>query len=271
MDHPSHKVPRDSMTMVQVADRLAKFLTPQSLIVEWSTSFCDYRYLFKALRAIGRETMMPPKRHVFRLNIAWRLALSSFKLFLRLSDLYRMLFPDDISLADQAHRAEPDVRMMYNLVVAYFRGTLKPAFRSKITQYLSQRQQKVPLMENTLSPALAGFIEQIDLVDSTESQFRKQILKSAGSHENKDLKEFVATGTDQLYMDAKIRGDQGIALEGNKDIEHDVDIEDDDNTGEDDNMEYYDNMEDYDEIVNGYSCDDEDIYEDENEDVDMEL
>jgi hypothetical protein len=68
-------------------------------MVEWSTSFCDYRYLFKALRAIGRETMMP-KRHVFRLNIAWRLALSSFKLFLRLSDLYRMLFPDDISLAD---------------------------------------------------------------------------------------------------------------------------------------------------------------------------
>lgn len=72
-------------------------------------------------------------------------------------------------------------------------------------------------------------------------------------------------------MDVKIRGDQGIALEGNKDIEHDVNIEDDDNTGEDDDMGYYDNMEDYDKIENGYGCDDEDIYEDENKDVDMEL
>ena len=69
-------------------------------------------------------------------------------------------------------------------------------FRSKITQYLSRQQQKVPLMENTLYPALADFIEEIDLVDSTESQFRKQMLKSARSHENKDLKEFATTGTD---------------------------------------------------------------------------
>ena len=51
-------------------------------------------------------------------------------------------------------------------------------------------------MENTLYPALADFIEEIDLVDSTESQFRKQMLKSARSHENKDLKEFATTGTD---------------------------------------------------------------------------
>ena len=46
-------------------------------------------------------------------------------------------------------------------------------------------------------------------------------------------------------MDVKIWGNQGIALEGNKDIEHDVDMEDDD-------IEYYDNMEDYDEIENSY-------------------
>jgi hypothetical protein len=55
-----------------------------------------------------------------------------------------------------------------------------------------------------------------------------------------------------------MQGDQGIALEGNKDIEHDVDIEDDD-------------MEDYNEIENVYSCNHKDIYEDENKDVDIEL
>jgi hypothetical protein len=75
---------------------------------------------------------------------------------------------------------------------------------------------KDPPLENTLSPVLAGFIEQIDLVDSTESQFRKQMLKSARSHENKDLKEFITTGPDQLYMDVKTRGGQDIALEGSK-------------------------------------------------------
>jgi hypothetical protein len=35
-------------------------------------------------------------------------------------------------------------------------------------------------------------------------------------------------------------------------------------------MEYYDNIEDYDEIENTYGCGDEDIYEGENENVNME-
>jgi hypothetical protein len=96
------------------------------------------------------------------------------------------------------------------------------------------------------------------------------MLKSARSHENKNLKEFITTGPDQLYMDVKIRGGQGIAFEGSKDIEHNVDIEVDDNMWEDDDMEYYDNIEDYDEIENTYGCGDKNIYEDENKDVDME-
>lgn len=42
-------------------------------------------------------------------------------------------------------------------------------------------------------------------------------------------------------MDVKIRGNQGKALQCNKDVEHDVDIEDND-------TEYYNNIKDYGEI-----------------------
>lgn len=42
-----------------------------------------------------------------------------------------------------AHRTEPDVRMMYELAVAYFRGTLQPAQRTQITHYMTLTCNKV--------------------------------------------------------------------------------------------------------------------------------
>jgi hypothetical protein len=41
-----------------------------------------------------------------------------------------------------AHRAEPDVQMMYELAVTYFRGTLQPAHRSLITSYITLKCNK---------------------------------------------------------------------------------------------------------------------------------
>jgi hypothetical protein len=38
----SDQHPQNATTMAQVADRLAEYLTPESLWVEWSQGFCDY-------------------------------------------------------------------------------------------------------------------------------------------------------------------------------------------------------------------------------------
>lgn len=80
---------------------------------------------------------MPLISNVFQLNLAWRFALTGFNVSCRLSVLYRMMGRYGAELSALAHRAEPDVRMMYELAVTYFRGTLQPAHRSLITSYMT--------------------------------------------------------------------------------------------------------------------------------------
>jgi len=81
---------------------------------------------------------MPPRTQVFKPNFAWRLALAEFPRAYGLSHLYQILVPEDQALPRLAHRAEPDVKMLFILTRLYFEGTLKPATRQKITSYLSQ-------------------------------------------------------------------------------------------------------------------------------------
>jgi hypothetical protein len=133
---PSDQHPQNAMTMAQVANRLSEFLNPESLLVEWSMSFCDYSRIHKGLQKLGKASILPPIANVFRPNFAWRFALTGFDVSLRLSVLYRMIGRYSTVLPDLAHRAEPDVLMMYELVVTYFQGTLQPAQRTQITHYL---------------------------------------------------------------------------------------------------------------------------------------
>lgn len=79
---------------------------------------------------------MPHISNVFRLNFAWRLALASFDISCNLSMIYRMTGKYNPELPSLAQRAEPDVRMMYELAITYFRGTLQPAQRTQITHYM---------------------------------------------------------------------------------------------------------------------------------------
>jgi len=82
---------------------------------------------------------MPPRTQVFKPNFAWRLALAEFPRACGLLHLYQILVPEDQALPRlAAHRAEPDVKMLFILTRLYFEGTLKPATRQKITSYLSQ-------------------------------------------------------------------------------------------------------------------------------------
>lgn len=76
---------------------------------------------------------MPPRRQVFRPYLAWRLALAEFPLVYGLSYLYQILVPQDRPLALLAHRAGPDLQMLYTLTKLCFEGTFKPATRQKIT------------------------------------------------------------------------------------------------------------------------------------------
>lgn len=73
------------MTVAQVADRLAEYLTPESLWGEWSEGFCDYSRVLQALKEFGRASIMPPISNVFQLNLAWRFALTGFDVSCRLS------------------------------------------------------------------------------------------------------------------------------------------------------------------------------------------
>ncbi len=78
----SDQHPQNAMTMAQVADRLVEYLNPGSLWVEWSQGFCDYSRVLQALKKLGRASMMPLISNVFRLNLAWRCALTGLNVFI---------------------------------------------------------------------------------------------------------------------------------------------------------------------------------------------
>lgn len=116
-----------------MTDRLSIHVGPQTHLVEWPNDKFDYDHFYHALRQNGREYLMPPRRQVFRPYLAWRLALAEFPLVYGLSYLYQILVPQDRPLALLAHRAGPDLQMLYTLTKLCFEGTFKPATRQKIT------------------------------------------------------------------------------------------------------------------------------------------
>jgi hypothetical protein len=184
---PSCEAPRGALTIGQVAEQLSEYFTPQCFLVEWSTNFCDYRHLFKALKSVGKEKIMPPVQNVFRPPFAWRLALQDFKISMRLSDIYRLLCHDNDTLSELAHRAEPDVRMMYKLVVLYFEGTLRPAHRTKITQYLIRAEHGVCARNTTGLSKPASILEKLGHYDIVPQHHEKSFRGLV--EEAEDLKE----------------------------------------------------------------------------------
>jgi hypothetical protein len=231
---PSDRYPQNAMTMAHVADRLLEYLTPQSLWVEWSTNLCDYARVFQALKKLGRAWIMPPISNVFRLNLAWRFGLTDFDVSCRLSVLYRMIGRYGTELSSLAHRAEPDVRMMYELAVTYFRGTLQPAQRTQITHYMtftckddftkrSSRPQRISSRLNGL-----GHKNKEDLKSSDED---RQMNGHREVDANFNEEEQLATEEWRLTMA------QGLAIQDDKDLEVEVDLE------------YYDDCNAYDEMM----------------------
>ena len=126
-------------TWDEVADRLSIHFGPQTHLVEWSNGKFDSDHLYHALRQIGREYLMPPRRQVFRLYLAWRLALADFPLIYGLSYLYQILVPQDRPLALLAHRAGPDVQILYTLTKPYFEGVPSSQRHAKRLQVISSQ------------------------------------------------------------------------------------------------------------------------------------
>jgi hypothetical protein len=200
---PSNKRAGNALTMAQVADRLSEYLTPNSLLVEWSASFCNYRHLSAGLKSIGKDSIMPPIQNIFRPNFAWRLALANFKVSFCLSDLYRMLYNnDDVSLAKFAHRAEPDVQMMYKLVATYFKGTLIP--REQITRYLNRRVAGAYAIEKTVQIQTWNLLESLGHRDVAtcyvvESNRRSLLSMPIKDFNAQDIKSGYHNEDEQLY------------------------------------------------------------------------
>ena len=78
---------------------------------------------------------------------AWRSALVGMSLSFHLSILHGLVVPFDSHLIQQAHRAEPDVRMTISLMIAYFKGTLKPLEPTGIRKYFKVSKRLVVVEE----------------------------------------------------------------------------------------------------------------------------
>jgi len=84
--------------------------------MEWSINFCDYSMLKLVLQSVHKPDLLPQRTQVLRMNYAWQAVLPPFRLSYAQGHMHRIIFPDDEDLPTQAHRAEPDVRMLINLM-----------------------------------------------------------------------------------------------------------------------------------------------------------
>lgn len=111
------------MTMKQIAETLInKGFGPESILVEWSFSRCDYWMLFRLFEQIGLEHVMPPKFNSWLLLFDWKDVVQKSKAALdcRLSVLFLVLQPADVWVVRQAHRAGPDTLMLLKMTQLYF-------------------------------------------------------------------------------------------------------------------------------------------------------
>ena len=119
------------MDLCEVADTLARAgVNRQYYSMEQSVNFFDHDTLYFNLREIGRQHVIPQRKHVLRLYMAWKLAYRNFPgLKYSLSYMHRLLCPEDTELASRAHEEDADEEMLYKQAGMYFKGTrtkLKP-------------------------------------------------------------------------------------------------------------------------------------------------
>lgn len=136
---PPSDEPTPGKTIEEVANKLKeyKFGTDVYMIV-WSSSFCDWTILYKSLKQIRGEGLMPPRTNVLRVNKALKTALREFKLYYSLSDIYRLLLPDDRELPLLAHTAGPDVLMTQKITNIYFQFTRQLLPLASVWHYLEK-------------------------------------------------------------------------------------------------------------------------------------
>lgn len=82
-------------------------------IIEQSVGFCGHDNLYKNLRQIDVQYLIPKRQNVLRLIRAFRIAFWDFKLVHSLGSMHRILFPEDTELVKQTHDSRADVEMTY--------------------------------------------------------------------------------------------------------------------------------------------------------------
>ena len=92
-------------------------------MIEQSIAFCNHDNLYKNLRRIGKQYLVPRRQNVLRLIKAFRIALQDFKINRGLGSMHHILFPQDTELIRYAHTSRADVEMTYKQAGVYFAGT----------------------------------------------------------------------------------------------------------------------------------------------------
>ena len=115
----------EGMIIEDIADCLENITSGREIsLAEWSSSYCDYHLFYDSLERIGRAGIMLPESNRFSVLHAWQLALVGIPVPFQLSIVHRLVILFDLHLPGLAHRAEPDVRMKINIIIAYFKGIL---------------------------------------------------------------------------------------------------------------------------------------------------
>jgi hypothetical protein len=86
-------------------------MNESSVLVEWSTSRCDWHHLQSLMSVTDYVSIMPKKENSFLAVNAWRRALPAFPSF-QLSVFFRAVFPTRKDLISRSHRAGADTEML---------------------------------------------------------------------------------------------------------------------------------------------------------------
>lgn len=134
----------EGMIIEDITDRLGNIISGREIsLAERSSSYCDYHLFYDSLERIGRAGIMPPESNRFSVLHAWQLALVGIPVPFQLSIVHRLVILFDLHLLGLAHRAEPDVRMTINLIIAYFKGVLKALAPIGIERYFEAHKHYV--------------------------------------------------------------------------------------------------------------------------------
>ena len=101
--------------MIEIANRLDRADLSESLFVEHSSNWCDYRHLYDALEHIQQTDLLPPPDSRASTLHLFRYHLTKGHDDHKLTSLYAMAFPDS-TLRFEAHTAEVDAFKLMQLM-----------------------------------------------------------------------------------------------------------------------------------------------------------